>query len=76
VPVPYTVQVRLDGERLSASITEIWNWLDEQQVERPMFRYRMTAAEDVALRLDFKTLNDAAAFSEAFHGAVLGLAPS
>jgi hypothetical protein len=61
---------------LSASITEIWNWLDEQQVERPMFRYRMTAAEDVALRLDFNTLSDAAAFSEAFHGAVLGLAPS
>ena len=77
--VPYTVQIRLDGERLSASVAEIWKWLDERQLELPKFRYRMTAAEaeDVALRLlrlDFNTLSNAAAFGEAFHGAVLGLA--
>ena len=72
--MPYTVQVRLDGERLSASVAEIWKWLDERQVQPPMFRYRMTAAEDVALRLEFNSMRDAATFSEAFHGAVLGLA--
>ena len=72
--MPYTVQIRLDGERLSASVAEIWKWLDERQLELPKFRYRMTEAEDVAFRLDFNTLSDAAAFGEAFHGAVLGLA--
>jgi hypothetical protein len=29
--------------------------------------------EDIVLRLDFKTLSDAATFGEAFRGAVLGV---
>jgi hypothetical protein len=40
--------------------------------EPPVFRYRMTS-EDVVLRLDFKTLGDAAAFGEDFGGGVLGI---
>jgi hypothetical protein len=70
--VPYTVQVCLDGTKLAASVSEIWEWLDRRQVEPPVFRYRMTT-EDIVLRLDFKTLSDAATFGEAFRGAVLGV---
>jgi len=70
--VLYTVQVCLDGDKLAARVSEIWEWLDRQQVEPPVFRYRMTT-EDVVLRLEFKILSDAAAFGEAFRGAVLGV---
>jgi hypothetical protein len=66
------VQVCLDGDNLSASISKIWEWLDRREVEPPIFRYRMTR-ENVVLRLDFKTLGDAAAFGDDFNGAVLGV---
>ena len=68
----YTVQVCLDGDNLAASVSKIWEWLDRRGVEPPVFRYRMTS-EDVVLRLDFKTLGDAAAFGEDFGGGVLGI---
>ncbi len=71
----YWVQVRLDGDNVRASVESIWQWLDRQQIKPPTFRYRMTTA-DVALRLDFQHLNDAAEFAEAFHGMVLGPAPA
>ena len=35
--VPYTVQVCLDGYKLAASVSEIWEWLDRRQVEPPVF---------------------------------------
>jgi hypothetical protein len=69
--VLYTVQVSLDGDRVAASVAEIWRWLDREHIKPPVFRYRMTAA-DIALRLDFELLRDAAEFAEAFGGAVLG----
>ena len=69
--VLYTVQVCLDGDNLAASVSKIWEWLDRWEIEPPVFRYRMTS-KDVVLRLDFKTLGDAAAFGEDFHGAILG----
>ena len=68
----YTVQVCLDGDNLAASVAKIWEWLDRREVEPPVFRYRMTS-EDVALRLDFKTLGDATAFGKDFGGGVLGI---
>jgi hypothetical protein len=70
--VLYTAQVCLDGDKLSASISKIWEWLERREIEPPIFRYRMTS-ENVVLRLDFKNSADAAAFRDDFDGAVLGV---
>ncbi len=73
--MPYTVPVRLDEDSVRAAVEQMWRWIDHQLIKPPIFRYRMTATE-VALRLDFRTPNDAVAFADAFDGAVLGLAPA
>jgi len=70
--VLYTVQVRVDGDNVAAEMSEIWEWLDQNQVDAEVFRYRMTA-EDVRLRIEFGALSEASAFAEAFSGSILGV---
>jgi hypothetical protein len=70
--VLYTVQVRVDGDNVAAEMSEIWEWLDQNQVDPEVFRYRMTA-EDVRLRIEFGALSEASAFAEAFSGSILGV---
>jgi hypothetical protein len=53
-------------------MSEIWEWLDRNQVDVEVFRYRMTA-EDVQLRIEFKVLSEASDFAEAFAGSILGV---
>jgi hypothetical protein len=61
----YTVEVRLDGERVSMHVAAIWKWIEVRKIEPPVFRYRMTD-EDVMLRLEFGRSTDAAEFREHF----------
>ena len=68
----YTVQIRVDGDHVAAGMAEIWEWLDRNQVDAEVFRYRMTA-DDVRLRIEFKVLSEASDFAEAFAGAILGV---
>jgi hypothetical protein len=53
-------------------MSEIWEWLDQNQVDAEVFRYRMTV-EDVRLRIEFGALGEASAFAEAFSGSILGV---
>ena len=68
----YTVQIRVDGDHLAAEVSEIWEWLDRNQVDAEVFRYRMTA-EDLKLLIEFKVLSEASDFAEAFAGSILGV---
>ncbi len=68
----YTVQIRLDGDHVASGMSEIWEWLDRNQADAEVFRYRMTA-EHVQLRIEFQVLSEASAFAEAFAGSILGV---
>jgi hypothetical protein len=64
--VLYTVQLRLDARQSIASkMAEMREWLDRQQLVPDNFQYRMEP-DAVLVRADFKSSDDAAAFTEAF----------
>jgi len=68
----YTVQIRVDGDNVTAEMSEIQEWLNRNKVDVKIFRSRMTA-EDVRLRIEFNALSEASAFAEAFTGSILGV---
>jgi hypothetical protein len=70
-PVPYTVQIRLDGDNLAMPLSEMREWLDRNRIEPAVFKYSMGAGH-VRCRLDFKLSNEAAAFADAFAGLLAG----
>jgi hypothetical protein len=64
--VLYTVQLRLDARQsIALKMAEIREWLNRQQLVPDNFRYRMEP-DAVLVRADFKSADDAAAFTEAF----------
>ena len=67
----YTAQAHLDGANIAEGLSKLQEWLEDRRIEPSTFRYRMEA-DDVRLQIDFATLEDAAAFAEAFGGSVSG----
>jgi hypothetical protein len=68
----YPVQVVIDQGNLAIKLREVKEWFEQEGLEPGAFQYRL-AADHVRLRIDFTSLQDAAAFAEAFSGSVLGL---
>ena len=68
----YTVEVRLVGSDLLASMSDMRTWLDHRKVEPDAFR--ISRGNPVTTcRLDFRIENEAAAFATAFQGRLLGV---
>jgi hypothetical protein len=64
--VLYTVQLRLDARQsIALKMAEMREWLDRQQLVPDNFQYRIEP-DGVLVRADFKSADDAAAFTEAF----------
>ena len=62
----YTVQLRVDARQsIPSKMAEMREWLDRQQLVPDNFQYRMES-DAVLVRADFKSADDAAAFTEAF----------
>jgi hypothetical protein len=69
-PIVLTVKIRLEGNGISAKLTEIREWLIEHGLEPNAFNYRMDA-HGVLCRADFRLPSEAAAFAEAFAGLIV-----
>ena len=67
----YTVEVRVVGGDLLASMSEMRTWLDHNRSEPDAFRYS-TGTPATTFRVDFKEEPQAAAFAKAFGGRILG----
>lgn len=67
----YTVEVRLIGGDLLATMSEMRTWLDHNRYEPDAFR-SSRGTPITTCRLDFKAADAAAAFAKAFGGRVLG----
>jgi hypothetical protein len=68
----YTVEVRLIGRDLVASMTEMRTWLDHQRVEPDAFRHSAGGA-GITFRVDFKREPEAMDFARAFSGRIVGM---
>lgn len=66
----HTVEVHLGNENLSTTMSAMRTWLDNRRVEPDVFRYEMTATGTV-VRVNFKVESEAAAFAQAFPGALI-----
>ena len=69
----YTVEVRVVGGDLPASMSQMRSWLDHNRCEPDAFRYS-AGTPTTTFRVDFKRSADAAVFAEAFGGRILGVA--
>lgn len=68
----YTVEVRLIGGDLIASMSHMRTWLDHRRVEPDAFRHSAGGA-GITFRVDFKVEDEALAFARAFGGRVIGV---
>ena len=68
----HSVQIRLESGEMAVRMSEMRQWLDRKGFEPDAFEYRRMDANGVVYRVDFKVAGEAAAFAEAFAGAVVG----
>lgn len=68
----YSVEVRLIGGNLAASLTQMRTWLDHQRFEPDAFRHSIGGA-GITFRVDFKHETEALKFARAFGGRMIGI---
>ncbi len=68
----YLVQVHFDGDTIADQVSEIWRWIERQEMPTPVLRYRMTA-EGITVQIDFNRLIDADAFRHNFGRLMRGM---
>lgn len=70
----YSVEVRVIGSQIGASMTQMRTWLDHNRSEPDGFR-QSSGGAGITFRVDFKAEREALAFAEAFDGRVVGMRP-
>lgn len=68
----YTVEVRVFGGDLMASMTQMRTWLDHRRIEPDAFRHSSGGA-GVTFRVDFKMEAEATEFARSFGGRLIGM---
>lgn len=68
----YTVEVRLIGSEIAASMTQMRTWLDHNRFEPDGFR-QSSGGAGITFRIDFKVEQEALAFADAFAGRMIGV---
>lgn len=66
----YAVEVNCSGDGVAAPMASMRTWLDHNGIRPTLFELSFLPHRHVRFRVQFETLNDAAAFAQAFEGEV------
>ena len=69
-----TVEIRLIGSNLANTMREMRMWLDHRKLAPQGFR-QSTYPGGLALHIEFRARNEAAAFADFFGGRILDMPP-